>query len=164
MFVTANEARHQSQGDGRSRAQEHELMRACLRESRGCVCRFDAFNLRVTKCERRQQAVEKFPLRAPSFAPSNSSQHYLSGETERCFWRSSEELETRQPQPFPSRLPAVWYIIIHLGLQPQTPPSHPLSCFCHSDVYRSLRLSPVKNDRKIILLGQEKVFFFLHVV
>lgn len=31
VFVRANEARHQSQGDNRSTAQEHNLMRACWR-------------------------------------------------------------------------------------------------------------------------------------
>lgn len=54
MFVTANEARHQSQGDNRSRAQEHDLMRACSREPHNSgvfVC--DAPNLCLALWQRQ---------------------------------------------------------------------------------------------------------------
>lgn len=60
--------------------------------------------------------------------------------------------------PLLSLLPAVLSIITHSGLRPQTPPSHHLSCFCHSHFCHDLSLSclPVKSAAWISFLLQVK--------
>lgn len=78
-----------------------------------------------------------------------------------CFWWFRAEVycrayramlwdefrENQGPAALLSMLLAALCIIIYLSLRPQTPPSHHLSCCCHSDLWRDLRLSyaPVKS-------------------
>lgn len=150
VFVTANEARHQSRGDNRSRAQEHVLMRACWRgPSQPSICvlccvhdvpqPFLSDTLGERKCEWSRPGGVKFPLRAPSFAPGDFGAEVCCGADRAVLWAGLED--GRGPAASQSPPPGVLCIIIHSGPRPQTPPSHHLSCCCHSDFYRDLSLS-----------------------
>lgn len=141
VFVTANEARHQSQGDNRSRAQEHDLMRPCWRgPSHPCmrlctwVCDVSqslSDTRRGGKCDWSRPGGVKFPPRGSQLFSWCFGAEVSCGADRAMLW--AQLGEDRGPAAFLSLLLAVLCIIIHSSLRPQTPPSHHLSCCCHSD-------------------------------
>ena len=155
MFVTANEARHQSQGDNRSRAQEHDLMIACWRGPSQpclcvCMCLCDVSQslcdtLVERKCEWSRRGSVKFPSEGCQLCFRRFRAGVSCGADRVMPW--AELGDDRGPAAFPSPSPAVLCIIIHSSPRPQTPPSHHLSCRCHSDFERDLSSScpPVRS-------------------
>ena len=97
------------------------------------------------KCEWSRRGSVKFPSEGFQLCFRRFRAGVSCGADRVMPW--AELGDDRGPAAFPSPSPAVLCIIIHSSPRPQTPPSHHLSCRCHSDFERDLSSScpPVRS-------------------